>query len=94
MKVFGVEVQELGGQYLYVKGPYADQTANVCKCTECDKWVPPMFKGVPGDPESYIYPQCDTCLEAVHLNDVCGFEEDGKVCCAGCYQAQAMKRIQ
>ena len=60
-------------------------------CAVCGKVVRPSFKAVPGDPETYLHHQCDTCLEIV-CESCSETDANGKVECLDCYAMAALKK--
>ena len=92
MKVLGVNIVQIGAGYYYADGPDANKPANVYKCASCGKWADPIFKGVPGEVESYVYEECSECDEVLCKKCAEPDEITGAVTCLDCYGAIAMKR--
>ncbi len=65
MRVQGISVYEAAGAVYYSKGPHKDKLANVHRCCSCQKWTEPIFKGVAGDAETYLYEECVDCGEVI-----------------------------
>ena len=61
-----------------------------CSDLDCNRFAPAIFKPVPGEPESYVYLECDRCGEYVCRSHA--LEEVDEIVCDLCYQAQAMRR--
>jgi len=65
VRVQGIIVYEAAGAVYYSKGPHKDKLANVHRCCSCRKWVEPIFKGVAGDAETWLYDECADCGEVM-----------------------------
>ena len=95
MKLLGTNVDEINGSYYYADGPDVGKPANIYKCNSCGKLVQPIFKGVPGDVESYVYEECDECLEVLCKKCVALMADElnpDAVVCEDCYGGIAMKK--
>lgn len=84
------KVEKIAGCLYYADGPYAGKLANIHTCPECGKRVKPSFKGVVGDPESYMYPECSVCDEVMCQEHLIN-DPDEPAICSTCYQGRAIR---
>lgn len=95
MRVQGIFVYEAAGAVYYSKGQHKDKLANVHRCTSCQKWVEPIFKGVPGNAETYLYEECVDCGEVMCAECSCvDSKEPDETTCSDCYQTRCIRRTQ